>query len=511
VAILHPRASRGPSFLAAPLAPDSPEALALGALIGPAHPARIILAALEGLDLTPLLSAYAGRGSPPYPPLPLLAVALLEAREGHLSPAAWLRHAEESIPIRWLLRGLAPSRSAWYAFRGRLPAPLLGLAHQAVRQAVAEGLTPAAAAAIDGTALAASSTRHHLLNEETLARRVARLDAAIAADTPAPDMPAPDTPAPDTPAPGWLGKTPGGRRRQRRHYAKIQKGLRRRQAINRLRPSSKRKPDSKVLISPGDPEAPLGLDKEKVYRPLYNVQLVADVGSPLVLTYLVADRPNDAGLLGTLLRQTREAAGHGLKEVLADSGYAGGADLAAAEAEGVTLYAPWQSNDYSEAKPGRKFGKEDFIWKAAEDAYECPEGKTLARNGTQKSARADGQRVELRMYRAKEADCAACPRRGECLAGKGPRAVSRTEYEEAVERLRERMGVEEGKTRYKKRKETVERLNADLKHHRKARRLTGRGLRRAEAEVGLLVLGHDLTALARLRRQAKEGAPPAIP
>src|SRR5262249_39757430 len=125
------------------------------------------------------------------------------------------------------------------------------------------------------------------LNEETLARRVARLDAAVAADTPAPDTPdAP--PAPDAPAPGWLGKTPAGRRRQRRHYVKIQKGLRRRQAVNRLRPSSKRKPDGKVLISPGDPEAPLGLDKEKVYRPLYNVQLVADIDSPLVLTYLVA-------------------------------------------------------------------------------------------------------------------------------------------------------------------------------------------------------------------------------
>ncbi|MGL4552593.1 MAG: hypothetical protein ACRC33_15580, partial [Gemmataceae bacterium] len=44
-------------------------------------------------------------------------------REGHPSPAGWHQHATESLPARWLLRGLAPSRSAWYASRGRLPGP----------------------------------------------------------------------------------------------------------------------------------------------------------------------------------------------------------------------------------------------------------------------------------------------------------------------------------------------------------------------------------------------------
>jgi len=48
----------------------------------------------------------------------------------------------------------------------------------------------------------------------------------------------------------------------------------------------------------------------------------------------------------------------------------------------------------------------------------------------------------------------------------------------------------------------IERYFADAKEHRKLRRLHGRGLKRAKAEVGLLVLAQTALTLARLRRIA---------
>ena len=42
-----------------------------------------------------------------------------------------------------------------------------------------------------------------------------------------------------------------------------------------------RKPSEKILVSWADPESVFGLDKFKVYRPLYNVQLMRDLDSPL--------------------------------------------------------------------------------------------------------------------------------------------------------------------------------------------------------------------------------------
>ena len=94
------------------------------------------------------------------------------------------------------------------------------------------------------------------------------------------------------------------------------------------------------MVSPSDPEAALGRDKEGVFRPLYNVQAADDLDSPLILAYEVFAQPNDAGLLGPMLARLREALGRPLRTLLADSAYAGGADLAAAAAAGVTVYAP---------------------------------------------------------------------------------------------------------------------------------------------------------------------------
>ena len=55
----------------------------------------------------------------------LSAVVLFETRRGHHCPAQWHRHADESIPVRWLLRGPTPSRARWYQSRDRLGPEML--------------------------------------------------------------------------------------------------------------------------------------------------------------------------------------------------------------------------------------------------------------------------------------------------------------------------------------------------------------------------------------------------
>src|SRR5205807_1996813 len=109
----------------------------------PEHLARVVNRALGRLDFAPLWAAYAGFGSPAYPPDRLLAAVLFETQRGHRRPAQWYRHAKECGPLRWLLRGFVPSRRCWYQFRDRLGPALLGLAQQVVRQAIAEGFTTA--------------------------------------------------------------------------------------------------------------------------------------------------------------------------------------------------------------------------------------------------------------------------------------------------------------------------------------------------------------------------------
>jgi hypothetical protein len=262
------------------------------------------------------------------------------------------------------------------------------------------------------------------------------------------------------------------------------------------------------MLSPSDPEAALGRDKHQVYRPLYNVQFASDLDSPLVLGYLVLAQPNDAGALGPLLGRVRHLAGRQVAVALADAGYAGGADLAAAAAAGVTLYAPWQANDYTAAgkKRAKQIPKEEFTWLPQEQAYRCPQGHVLEYDGQHK--RSGTELGVLAQYRCPPAHCRTCPRRATCTPNPDAgRTVSRGEHEEFIEELRARMATPEAKALYRLRRQTVELRYADAKQHREFRRFSGRGLRRAQTEVGLTVLAHNLLSIDRLRRTA---APPDI-
>jgi hypothetical protein len=278
--------------------------------------------------------------------------------------------------------------------------------------------------------------------------------------------------------------------------------LARRQQRNRGKRASKRTPDERLRVAPADPEAAVGRDKEKVFRPLYNVQLVADLDSPLLLGYQVLAQPNDAGAVGPLLARVQQLTGGRLQDLAADSAFAGGPDLAAAQAARVTVYAPWQGNDFSPPRAPRYLPKERFTWQAEPGVYLCPQGQRLEHAGSSWQRRSGPEAQLLHQYRAPASACQACPLRPACTPSRtGGRTLSRSEHEPLIEALRARMGTDPAKALYRLRKQAVERLNADLKQHRGLRRLSGRGRARAEIQVGLLALAHNLVTLIRLRGQ----------
>jgi len=262
-----------------------------------------------------------------------------------------------------------------------------------------------------------------------------------------------------------------------------------------------------VVISPSDPEAALGRDKLKVYRPLYNVQYVLDRQSPFVLSYGVFAEPTDAVLLGPMLRRAEALLGHRLRSVLGDASYATGPNATAAEAATLTLYAPWREDSASSAIP-----KSQFVWLGEELGYQCPQGHVLGYESFKREKQSDGSVVRLSLYRCAGELCQGCPLAGLCTenAAKG-RLVRRSEHEEAVERLQERMASASGKEAYRLRSQTVELGFADVKEHRGLRRFSGRGLKRAAAQVAVTVLARNLVALVRLGAKMASTADAAAP
>jgi hypothetical protein len=418
------------------------------------------------------------------------------------------------------------ARSCWYDFRDRLAPLLPQLNRQPLAQAIEAGLTTATRGALDGTLVAANASRHKVVTQATLLKHLEQLAAACAADAPQPATAAPvadvaapaagdetpegvasllappgaDTPAPEatdappqlSPAPAlpaWMATSVAGRKQQRQRLQQALRRMEELQANNLKKWASKRKKAESIVVSPSDPETAVGRDKEKVFRPLYNVQIVDDLDSPLILAYEVFAQQNDAGLLGTMLKRVEEQAGHGLNAALMDSAYAGGADLAAADAKGVTVYAPVPGDGVVNPK---QIPKREFRWQEQEQTYVCPQGHTLGFEESWREKRAGGG-IQVWRYRCPPEHCLACPQQAKCTRTPASgRAVTRQEHEELIEALRSRMGSEEAKQLYRLRGQNVELVNADWKEHRKLRRFSGRGRKRVGAEVGLNVLAQNL-------------------
>jgi hypothetical protein len=472
------------------------------------HLAFRIDAACARLDLQPLRAAYGPTGSQPFPPELLLGAVLFEIQRGQHSPAAWHRDALENDAVRWLLRGLCPSRSCWYAFRDRIAPLLAALNAQVLTLAQAEGLTTAARGSLDGTSVAANASRHKLVNEDTLRCRAATLDAALADDEAARGSPAEPARVPSGPPPPaartlptWVASTRGGRRRQQKRLAVARQRMAALQARNGAKRADKRTAAERIVVSLSDPEAVAAYDKEDIYRPLYNVQILDDLDSPLVLAYEVFAQPNDAGLMATMLARHEAMVGHRLQVLLVDTAYTGGADLAVAFAASVTVYGPLPTEG---EKATKQIPKSAFVWKASEEEYVCPAGHRLEYDGSVQRKRSGTEAVRLDQYRCDPSACTGCPLQRRCTPNpQAGRTVSRSEHEELIEALRQRMGTAEAKALYRLRSQSVELVNADWKGHRKLRRFNGRGLARARCQVGLVVLAHNLLSLLSEEKKAE--------
>jgi transposase len=466
--------------------------------LGLDHPARLIDNFVDRLDQTALEQCYAGVGSLAYPPDLMLKIVLYETLEGRLSPRQWARDLPINDALRWLGQGIRPSRSALYHFRDRIDQAVFALHAAAIRQAMAEGFTVAAHGVLDGTAIRARASRHHLVHEEKLRKRLEELSAAVDRDVAG---------QPVESRPYWMAATPLGRQGQLHRYRRAEVQLADRLARNQERPKDKRLPCKQVRVSLSDPEAPLGRDKEKVFCPLYTAQFVVAPDSLLILSFDVFAQPTDAGTLPPMLDRTAVVTGRMLAQIDTDAGYCSVLDLQACQARGVQLVAPVQENDFTERKRAQareaRIGKDRFQWLPEEQTYACPEGHRMKYKGRERKRRRDEQTVVQHRYHCPAEHCRSCPLRTKCVRDpeKG-RTVKRLEGEELLEAHKAFMSTPEAKEAKRLRGSVIERCFGDAKQHRNLRRLHGHGRNRAKAEIGLVVLAQTALTLARLRQKA---------
>jgi len=516
----------GKRFAPTPWTTESEEWLRLDQRLPLDHLARRVDQAVAMLELEPLFDSYLGVGKRALRPDLLLKLVIYEMQSKRPSPAEWARDVRECEPVRWLLFGMEPTRARLYDFRDRIAPFLEEWNAQVLQVAVEQKMTPATRAALDSSSVAAhAARRRHLLNAEQLGNRRAAIDERLSQcgggerTTESSDKLARTESSGEattekvgektgtessgekaaTERPAWMARSEAGLREQKYRYQRAAAVLNERQAANAQRRSDKRKPAEQIRVSVTDPDSVLARDKLNVFRPLYNVQLLRDIDTPLIFSYSVLAQNNDNGVVQAMVERMVDNVGRKPEELLVDSGYVSVHHLEWCYLAGITLYGPCQENDYS-ATNGKKtqqnqhteLPKSAFRWLKEEQTYQCPEGHRLHFSKTQTQQRAD-YRISLDLYTCPAEHCLTCPRQQTCTRTpeKG-RTVSRMQNEDLVDALRERMQTEKAKRLYKLRSRTVELNFADMKEHRGVRHFHGRGLRRVTAEVGCLVLTHNL-------------------
>ena len=161
----------------------------------------------------------------------------------------------------------------------------------------------------------------------------------------------------------------------------------------------------------------------------YNVQIAVDTQHHLIVAHEVTNVGTDRHQLANMAAQARVETAVETLEVVADRGYYDSQELRACEEAGITVTLPKPLT--SAAKAAGRFGKQDFIYVAAEDIYRCPAGERLIYRFT-------GQEDGKTLRRYWTTACQSCALKAQCTTGR-ERRITRWEHEAVLERVQDRL------------------------------------------------------------------------
>jgi transposase len=226
----------------------------------------------------------------------------------------------------------------------------------------------------------------------------------------------------------------------------------------------------------------------------YNVQVAVDAKHKLIVEHEVTNAVTDQGQLTPMAERAKRTLGVDRLEVLADMGYYDGAEVKKCEQQGIMAYIPKPLTS-ANTKLGL-FGKERFHYDTDKDVYVCPAGEELRyRFGTKEKGRA------IRYYSTSA--CGRCALKAQCTRNKRNRRITRWEYEDVLERMKQR--VDQHPELMRQRKMIVEHPFGTIKRWMEQSFFLMRGKNKVSAEMSLTVLAYNLRRVITLI-----GVPPLI-
>lgn len=143
------------------------------------HLARYIVEVIEGLDLSELTRAYAGKGSDAYHPAMLMALLIYGYATGTFSSRKLSRATYDSLAFRYIACNSHPDHDTLATFRRRFGKEFESIFVQVLEVARENQLSRFGTVSLDGTKIHANASRHSALSYEHAEKIEAQLNAEV--------------------------------------------------------------------------------------------------------------------------------------------------------------------------------------------------------------------------------------------------------------------------------------------------------------------------------------------
>jgi transposase len=444
--------------------------------IDESNPVRAVDAFVDALDLGKL--GFEGvvpevTGRPSYHPSALLKLYIYGYLNRVQSSRRLEREAGRNLEVIWLLGRLVPDDKTIADFRKDNGSAIRKVCAQFVALCRDMGLLTKASVAIDGSKFKAVNNRDRNFTRAKVERRRAQLEASVARY-----LSQLDTADLQEPSEALAAKTA----HLKEKLAKLESEMQRLAAMEKQMLASPDQqisltdPDSRSMATSGRGSGVVG----------YNVQVAVDIKNHLIVTHEVTNVGSDRSQLANMGRQAREALGVDKLEAVADRGYYNSTEIKACDDAGVAVTLPKPMT--SGAKSDGRFGKQDFVYNAAEDVYRCPAGEKLAYRMTTEQ---DGKMMRRYWTNA----CPNCLLKSKCTTG-NERRIPRWEHEHVLEAAQKRL--DENPQAMRARRETVEHPFGTLKMRMGATHFLMKRLPKVATEMALHVLAYNLTRVMNI-------------
>lgn len=437
------------------------------------HPARFIRDFVDALDLEEMGFVIHDTevGRPSYAADLLLKVWLYGYMNRIRSSRGLERGCKESMGLIWLTGMNAPDHSSIWRFWRDNKKLMREIFKKTVHVTVRSDLIGLALHAIDGTKIAATSSRDGVKNREDLNKLLQTLDQRIDAG---------------------MEEVECAEKREEGEYrlagAMADEDKRKEAIVKALDElgNSKRK-----VIHPSEPDARF-MKTRRSMELAYNGQVVADQKSGMIVVQDVVMDEADNGQLVPMLDHVKEMLGTVAQENVADSGYYSSSQIGLAEERQYEILTnprpsettPERSQEANPYHPSR------FAYDEERKCCICPHGHVLPY--LQRKVKGANKNEFIR-FRCR--DYKDCPHRWECSSSKHGRMIEISVHYKEIERQRGKRQDPEKKQLLRRRKVIVEPVFAWIKQHLDFRRWTVTGISKVRAQWDLVCTALNLKKL----------------